>query len=186
MKALPTALPDVIVIEPVVHGDERGFFVETYRESVLADLGITDHFVQDNHSRSSRGVIRGLHAQGGAHPQAKLVRCVRGAIRDVVVDIRIGSPTFGRWEARELDDERGLQLYCPVGFAHGFQVLSDVADVVYRCSEYYAPEDERSIAHDDPAIGIEWADIPATVSDRDQQAPSLEQVATELGFRWQG
>lgn len=186
MEVLTTTLPGVIVMESVVHGDSRGFFVETYRESVLADLGITDHFVQDNHSRSSRGVIRGLHAQGGAHPQAKLVRCARGAIRDVVVDIRIGSPTFGQWEAWELDDERGLQLYCPVGFAHGFQVLSDVADVVYRCSEYYAPEDEHSIAHDDPAIGIKWADIPATVSARDQDAPSLQQVATELGFRWQG
>lgn len=186
MKALPTALPGVIVIEPVVHGDERGFFVETYRESALADLGITDHFVQNNHSRSSRGVIRGLHAQGGAHPQAKLIRCARGAIRDVVVDIRLGSPTFGQWEAWELDDARGLQLYCPTGFAHGFQVLSDVADVVYRCSDYYAPDDERSIAYDDPAIGVQWADIPATVSERDQQAPSLDQVATELGFRWQG
>jgi dTDP-4-dehydrorhamnose 3,5-epimerase len=186
MKILPTALPGVIVLEPLVHGDERGFFVETYRESVLADLGVTDRFVQDNHSRSSRGVIRGLHAQGGAHPQAKLVRCARGAIRDVVVDIRLGSPTFGQWEAWELDDRRGLQLYCPVGFAHGFQVLSDKADVVYRCSEYYAPEDERSVAYDDPAIGIEWADLPPTVSDRDQKAPSLEQVATELGFRWQG
>jgi dTDP-4-dehydrorhamnose 3,5-epimerase len=186
MKALPAALPGVIVIEPVVHGDERGFFVETYRESVLANLGVTDHFVQDNHSRSSRGVVRGLHAQGGAHPQAKLVRCARGAIRDVVVDIRLGSPTFGQWEAWELDDRRGLQLYCPVGFAHGFQVLSDVADVLYRSSEYYAPQDERSIAYDDPAIGIEWADLPVTVSDRDQQAPSLEKVATELGFRWQG
>jgi len=186
MRILPTALPGVIVLEPLVHGDERGFFVETYRESVLADLGVTDRFVQDNHSRSSLGVIRGLHAQGGAHPQAKLVRCARGAIRDVVVDIRLGSPTFGQWEAWELDDRRGLQLYCPVGFAHGFQVLSDKADVVYRCSEYYAPEDERSVAYDDPAIGIEWADLPATVSDRDQKAPSLEQVATELGFRWQG
>jgi dTDP-4-dehydrorhamnose 3,5-epimerase len=186
MRALPTALPGVIVVEPVVHGDERGFFVETYRESVLIDLGVTDRFVQDNHSRSSRGVIRGLHAQGGAHPQAKLVRCARGAIRDVVVDIRLGSPTFGQWEAWELDDRRSLQLYCPVGFAHGFQVLSDVADVVYHCSEYYAPEDERSIAYDDPTLGIGWADLPATVSDRDHKAPSLEQVATELGFRWRG
>lgn len=186
MKALPTALPGVIVLEPLVHGDERGFFVETYREGALAVLGITDHFVQDNHSRSARGVIRGLHAQGGAHPQAKLIRCARGAIRDVVVDIRLGSPTFGQWEAWDLDDVRGLQLYCPSGFAHGFQVLSDVADVVYRCSDYYAPDDERSIAYDDPAIGVQWADIPATVSERDQQAPSVDQVATELGFRWQG
>ncbi len=186
MKTLPTTLPGVIVIEPVVHGDTRGFLVETYREAALADLGVTDHFVQDNHSRSSRGVIRGLHAQGGAHPQAKLIRCARGAIRDVVVDIRLGSPTFGQWEAWELDDVRGLQLYCPTGFAHGFQVLSDIADVVYRCSDYYAPKDECSIAYDDPGIAVQWADIPATVSDRDQQASSLDQVAAELGFRWQG
>lgn len=186
MKALPTALPGVIVLEPVVHGDARGFFVETYRESVLADLGVADHFVQDNHSRSSRGVIRGLHAQGGAHPQAKLVRCARGAILDVVVDIRLGSPTFGQWEAWQIDDEHGLQVYCPAGFAHGFQVLSDVADVVYRCSAYHSPDDERSIAFDDPSIDVEWADIPAIVSDRDQQAPPLDEVAADLGFRWQG
>jgi len=186
VRVLETTLPGVVVIEPVMHGDSRGFFVETYRENVLADLGITDQFVQDNHSRSSRGVIRGLHAQGGAHPQAKLIRCARGSIRDVVVDIRLGSPTLGQWEAWELDDERGLQLYCPAGFAHGFQVLSDVADVVYRCSDYYSPDDERSIAYDDPAISVEWADIPAVVSERDQQAGSLDQVTSDLGFRWHG
>jgi len=186
MRSVPTALPGVIVIEPTVHGDARGFFVETYRESVFADAGITDHFVQDNHSRSGRGVIRGMHFQGGDHPQAKMVRCARGAILDVVVDIRRGSPAFGQWEAWVLDDESGRQIYCPVGFAHGFQVLSEVADVVYRCSEYYAPDDESSIAFDDPEIGIEWHDIPALVSDRDRQAPRLSEVADSLPFTWAG
>lgn len=184
VKALPTALPGVIVIEPAMHGDARGFFQETYRRSAFADLGITDDFVQDNHSRSARGVIRGLHAQGGAHPQAKLVRCARGSVLDVVVDIRRGSPTFGRWESWVLDDERGVQIYCPIGFAHGFQVLSEVADVVYRCSAYYAPDDEIAIAHDDPAIGITWADIPPVVSARDRSAPPLAEVADSLPFTW--
>ena len=186
VKALSTALPGVIVIEPEVHGDARGFFQETYRRSAFAGLGITDNFVQDNHSRSARGVIRGLHAQGGAHPQAKLVRCARGSVMDVVVDIRRGSPTFGRWESCVLDDERGVQIYCPIGFAHGFQVLSEVADVVYRCSAYYAPDDEIAIAHDDPAIGITWADIPPMVSSRDRAAPSLARVADSLPFAWSG
>lgn len=186
VKALPTALPGVVVIEPVVHGDSRGFFVETYREAALAELGVTDHFVQDNQSRSARGVIRGMHFQAGATPQAKLIRCARGAILDVVVDIRRGSPTFGQWEAWQLDDERGLQLYCPIGFAHGFQVLSDVADVTYRCSAYYAPDDELSIAFDDPALGIEWRDIPATVSERDRRAPQLAEIAEQIPFTWKG
>lgn len=186
VKALDTALPGVIVIEPVIHGDSRGFFQETYREDVLDDLGVTNRFVQDNHSRSSRGVIRGLHFQAGDHPQAKLVRCARGAIVDVVVDIRRGSPTFGQHEAWVLDDERGLQLYCPVGFAHGFQVLSEVADVVYRCSEYYAPADELSVAIDDPDLAIGWHDIPRVVSDRDRGAPRLAAVADTLPFTWEG
>lgn len=184
VRSLPTALPGVIVIEPDLHGDERGFFQETYRESVFAEMGIHDRFVQDNHSRSSRGVIRGLHAQGGQHPQAKLIRCARGAVLDVVVDIRRGSPTFGRWEAWALDDERGLQLYCPVGFAHGFQVLSDVADVVYRCSDYYDPASEIALALDDPEIGIAWHDVPSIVSERDRQAPRLAEVADRLPFEW--
>lgn len=186
VKALNTTLPGVIVIEPVIHGDSRGFFQETYREDVLAGLGITDRFVQDNHSRSAQGVIRGMHFQAGEHPQAKLVRCARGAILDVVVDIRRGSPTFGEWEAWVLDDERGLQVYCPIGFAHGFQVLSGIADVVYRCSEYYAPDDELAIAFDDPDLSIAWRDIPPVVSDRDRRAPRLATVADTLPFTWEG
>lgn len=175
-----------MVLEPVIHGDSRGWFQETYRRNVLADLGIHDDFVQDNHSRSERGVLRGLHFQVGDRPQAKLVRCARGAILDVVVDIRRGSPTFSRWEAWQLDDQRGLQLYCPVGFAHGFVVLSDVADVVYRCSDYYDPSGDSSIRFDDPAIGIDWPGSPHTVSDRDRSAPLLAEVADALPFEWEG
>ncbi len=173
------------MIEPTINGDARGWFQETYRESALADLGVTDHFVQDNQSRSPRGVLRGMHFQV-TEPQAKLIRCARGAILDVVVDIRRGSPTFGRWEAWQLDDERGLQLYCPVGFAHGFVVLSDIADVVYRCSAYYDPAGDMSIAFDDPAIGIEWPGEDHSVSDRDRSAPTLSEVADTLPFVWDG
>ena len=172
------------MLEPAIHGDSRGWFQETYRRNVLADLGITDDFVQDNHSRSERGVLRGLHFQVGDQPQAKLVRCARGAILDVAVDIRRGSPTFGQWEAWQLDDERGLQLYCPVGFAHGFVVLSDVADVVYRCSDYYDPSGDSSIRFDDPAIGIDWPGGPHHVSDRDRGAPLLDEVAQRIPFTW--
>lgn len=186
MKALETTLPGLIVLEPVMHGDSRGWFQETYRQNVLAELGITDEFVQDNHSRSAKGVLRGMHFQVGDHPQAKLIRCARGAILDVVVDIRRGSPTYGRWEAWQLDDERGLQLYCPIGFAHGFVVLSDVADVVYRCSAYYDPQGDRGIRYDDPAIGIDWPGEAHTVSDRDVAAPLLADVADSLPYEWAG
>ncbi len=184
MKSLPTTLPGLIVLEPTIHGDSRGWFQETYRQNVLAELGITDNFVQDNHSRSARGVLRGLHFQAGDHPQAKLVRCVRGAIMDVAVDLRRGSPTHGKWEAWQLDDERGLQLYCPVGFAHGFVVLSDVADVVYRCSDYYDPAGDSGIRFDDPDIGVQWPGAPHSVSDRDVQAPLLADIADSLPFTW--
>ena len=186
MKPLNTRLPGLIVLEPTIHGDSRGWFQETYRQDLFADLGITDDFVQDNHSRSARGVLRGLHFQVGDHPQAKLVRCARGAIVDVVVDLRRGSPTYGEWEAWTLDDERGLQLYCPIGFAHGFVVLSDVADVVYRCSDYYDPAGDSGIRFDDPTIGVEWPGGPHSVSDRDANAPLLTDIADELPFEWRG
>ena len=184
MKRIDTRLPGLFLLEPTIHGDGRGWFQETYRRNVLADLGITHDFVQDNHSRSARGVLRGLHFQVGEHPQAKLVRCARGAIVDVAVDLRRGSPTYGKWEAWMLDDERGLQLYCPVGFAHGFVVLSDVADVVYRCSDYYDPAGDSGIRFDDPTIGVEWPGGPHSVSDRDATAPLLSEVAEELPFKW--
>lgn len=184
MNVLKTRLAGLVVLEPIIHSDGRGWFQETYRTSALADLGLTDAFVQDNHSRSERGVLRGMHFQAGQHPQAKLIRCARGSILDVVIDIRRGSPTFGQWEAWQLDDVRGLQLYCPIGFAHGFLVLSDVADVVYRCSDYYDREGDCSIAFDDPEVGIDWPGGPHIVSDRDRSAPLLAEIAKDLPFEW--
>ena len=141
--------------------------------------------MQDNHSRSSRGVVRGIHFSVGAG-QAKLVRCARGSILDVLVDLRRGSPTFGEWEAYELDDEQLRQVYAPVGFGHGFCVTSEVADVVYKCSTYYDGAIERGIAYDDPAVGIEWPQIELSVSERDRRAPRLAEVADELPFVYEG
>ena len=182
MQALPTRLDGPILIEPVVHGDARGFFHESYRRSTFAELGIGDDFVQDNHSRSRRGVVRGMHFQDG---MAKLVRCANGAILDVLVDVRRGSPTFGEWEAFRLDDETLRQLYCPVGFAHGFCVLSESADVVYRCSSYYDPKLEGGINYLDPDVGIEWPEgLELTPSERDAGAPRLAEVAERLPFEY--
>ena len=163
-----------MLIEPVAHGDARGFFAETYRRSVLAEFGVHDEFVQDNHSRSRQGVLRGMHFQPG---QAKLVRCARGAIVDVVVDIRPGSAAFGRWEAFELDDETHHQLYVPDGFAHGFVVTAEVADVVYKVSTYYDPAVESGFRYDDPEVGIDWpAGLELQVSERDRTAPLLSEL----------
>ena len=182
MKRLETRLDGPVLIQPAVHPDSRGFFHETYRRDLYATLGVDAEFVQDNHSRSARGVVRGMHFQIGAG-QAKLIRCARGSIFDVVVDIRRGSPTFGEWEGVELDDERLLQLYVPVGFAHGFCVTSEVADVVYKCSSYYDGEIERGIRFDDPDVGIEWpAELELQPSERDVSAPLLRDVEAELPF----
>lgn len=173
-----------MLVEPTVHGDSRGFFHETYRRDAYARLGVDADFVQDNHSRSTRGVVRGMHFQVGAG-QAKLVRCARGSIVDAVVDIRRGSPTFGEWEAFELDDERLRQLYVPVGFAHGFCVTSEQADVVYKCSSYYDGELERGIRFDDPDVGVAWpAGIELRPSERDATAPLLRDVADALPFSY--
>lgn len=169
-------------MRPAVHGDGRGWFHESYRRDLLESLGVDHDFVQDNHSRSRRGVVRGMHFQIGAG-QAKLVRCARGVIQDVLVDIRHGSPTFGEWEAFPLDDERLDQLYCPIGFAHGFCTTSEIADVVYKCSSYYDPSTERSIAWNDPEVAIDWpGGLELTVSERDAAAPLLREVAAELPF----
>lgn len=177
MRRLETSLDGPVLIEPAVHGDARGFFVETYRASVLAEAGVRDEFVQDNHSRSARGVLRGMHFQPG---QAKLVRCARGAIVDVIVDIRPGSQSFGRWAAFPLDDEGHHQLYVPDGFAHGFCVTSEVADVTYKVSTYYDPAAESGFRFDDPEVGIEWpSGLELLVSERDRGAPLL----SELGLR---
>jgi dTDP-4-dehydrorhamnose 3,5-epimerase len=169
-KRLPTKIDDVVLVEPTVHGDERGFFVETFREDALAGLGIDADFVQDNHSRSGARVLRGLHRQAG---QAKLVRCPNGRIWDVAVDLRPDSPTYKQWEGYELDDTSHHQLFVPDGFGHGFCVLSDSADVIYRVSSYYDPELETGIAWNDPEIGIEWPIDDPVLSERDKTAPKL-------------
>jgi dTDP-4-dehydrorhamnose 3,5-epimerase len=182
MERLETRLDGPVLIRPVVHPDERGFFQETYRRSAFGDLGIPDEFVQDNHSRSARGVVRGMHFQVG-QGVGKLVRCGRGAVLDVVVDIRRGSPTFGEWEAFELTDENFHQIYCPVGFAHGFCVLSDQADVLYKQTAYYDGELERGISYDDPDVAIAWPDgIDLKPSKRDASAPLLREIEAELPF----
>ena len=182
MKRLETRLDGPVLVQPTVHADSRGFFQETYRRDVDAALGVDAEFVQDNHSRSTRGVVRGMHFQIG-DGQAKLVRCVRGSVLDVVVDIRRGSPTFGEWEGFELDDERLLQLYVPIGFAHGFCVTSEVADVAYKCSSYYDGEIERGFRYDDPDVGIAWPPgLELLPSERDASAPLLREVEPELPF----
>ena len=185
MRTLPTRLPGLVAIEPTAHGDERGFLCETYRQQWHEELGIPaqERFIQDNHSRSGRGVLRGMHFHVG-DGVAKLVRCARGRVLDAAVDLRRGSPTYARWEAIELDDETMRELYLPVGFAHGFCVLSDVADVLYKQTAYYDPALERGIAWNDPEVGIEWP-LPAAeliVSGRDARAPRLAEIAHELPF----
>jgi dTDP-4-dehydrorhamnose 3,5-epimerase len=181
VRAIETKLEGPLLIEGAVHGDARGFFTETYRRDAYAELGVRDEFVQDNHSRSTRGVLRGLHYQVG---QAKLVRCARGSILDVWVDLRRGSPTFGAWESAELTDQNARHVYIPNGFAHGFCVTSEIADVTYKVSTYYDPSAEAGIRYDDPDIGIEWPDIELRVSDRDAAAPRLADVADGLPFEY--
>jgi dTDP-4-dehydrorhamnose 3,5-epimerase len=186
MRRVPSRLDGPILVEPIVHRDQRGFFHESYRRSAFADLGVAEEFVQDNHSRSSRGVVRGMHFQVG-EGMAKLVRCAAGAIVDVVVDLRKGSPTYAEWEAFRLDDENLRQLYCPIGFAHGFCVVSERADVLYKCSSYYDESVERGIAYDDPDIGIEWPDdLELVPSERDASAPTLRELEAELPFAYGG
>jgi dTDP-4-dehydrorhamnose 3,5-epimerase len=180
MRLLDTRLQGPLLLQPTVHGDGRGFFVESYRANVLAELGVPDGFVQDNHSRSSRGVVRGMHFSIGAG-QAKLVRCARGRILDVVVDLRRDSATYGEWESVELDDIEHRQLYIPIGFAHGFCVLSEVADVTYKCSTYYDGAVERGFKYDDPDVAIAWPDgVALVVSERDKTAPTLLEISGDL------
>ena len=155
MKIIQTHLPGVVVIEPKVFGDKRGFFLETFRQDVLQQAGINVTFVQDNHSRSGQGVLRGMHYQL-TQTQGKLVRVTSGSVFDVAVDVRHGSPTFGQWYGTQLDEESMRMMYVPPGYAHGFVVLSESADFLYKCTDYYHPESEQGIAWDDPDIGIEW------------------------------
>ena len=180
-ERLETKLGGVVLLEPRVFGDERGFFVETFSKEAWAGLGVDAEFVQHNHSRSGKGILRGLHFQ--TEPgQAKLLRCARGAIFDVAVDLRRGSPTYGQWEGHVLDDERHRQLFVPVGFAHGFVVLSEVADVSYLVSSVYDPATEAGIAWDDPEVGVDWPLDDPQVSQRDATARRLAEVAGELPF----
>jgi dTDP-4-dehydrorhamnose 3,5-epimerase len=176
MRRLPTRLQGLVLLEPEAFADERGFFLETFQVDRYAKLGIAETFVQDNHSRSARDTIRGLHYQ--AEPgQAKLVSVVRGHIWDVAVDIRPGSPSFGAWEAFELDDIDHRQLFLPVGFAHGFCVLSDVADVCYKVTSYYDPALERGLAWNDPQLVIPWPSRAPVLSARDRANPGLGELS---------
>ncbi len=179
MKATPLEIPEVILIEPKVFGDDRGFFYESFNQQRFDEaVGYPVTFVQDNHSRSAKGVLRGLHYQLPPHPQGKLVRVVRGTVFDVAVDVRKNSSTFGQWVGAKLSETNHRQLWVPPGFAHGFLVLSESADFLYKTTGYYAPECERSIAWNDPDIGVEWPDVgqaPA-LSDKDSVAPAFREA----------
>ena len=179
MKFTETRLRGVFLVEPVVHSDERGFFLESFHERTYADAGIEVHFVQDNHSRSGHGTLRGLHLQH-PHGQAKLVRVLAGSVFDVAVDVRVGSPQFGQWVGFELTAESQHQLFVPAGFAHGFAVTSETADFEYKCSDFYEPSCEQVVRWDDPAIGIDWPLADPTLSARDAEARPLADLIDEL------
>ena len=176
---IETEIPDLVLLEPTAHGDERGFLLESFREDLWAEHGVEGPFVQENHSRSSGGILRGLHFQTSPG-QAKLVRCVRGSIWDVAVDLRRDSPTYKRWEGVELSDVNHRQLFVPVGFGHGFCVLSEVADVAYKLTSPYDPPTEADIKWDDPDVGVEWPIADPKLSERDKSAPALIEIEGDL------
>ncbi|SFM76293.1 dTDP-4-dehydrorhamnose 3,5-epimerase [Shimia aestuarii] len=181
MQIETTPLTGVLILTPARFGDARGFFSESWNRARMAEAGIEIDFVQDNHSISTeKGTVRGLHFQTSPHAQAKLVRCGRGALFDVAVDIRAGSPTYGQWFGIELSAENGRQLLVPVGFAHGFVTLTENTEIIYKCSDYYAPDCDRAIAHDDPDIGINWGVSRAKriLSEKDAAAPTLAELST--------
>ncbi len=180
----PTPLPGLRVLDLVCHGDERGFFMESWNRRDFVAAGLDEEFVQENHSRSTRGVLRGLHFQDATAPMAKLVRCTLGAVFDVAVDLRVGSPSFGRWFGLELSAENKRQLYVPVGFAHGFAVLGEAAEIQYRQTNYYAPRAEVSLAWNDPEIGVQWPVRDPVLSRRDAQGISLREYAKAPAFRY--
>lgn len=186
IRVIETALDGVVIVEPEFVEDERGFFVETYHKRRFAEHGLTSEFVQDNHSRSRHGVLRGLHYQGFPIPQDKLVRCTLGSILDVAVDLRVGSPTFGKWVAVELTAANKRQLMIPVGFGHGFLTLSEVAEVQYRCTDYYAPATEGGVIWNDPDLAIEWPMDEPVLSARDRVAPSLRDYLKRPAFVYRG
>jgi dTDP-4-dehydrorhamnose 3,5-epimerase len=180
VKVTPTSIPDVLLLEPTVHRDARGFFLESWREDGLASAGIVAHFVQDNHSHSVQGTLRGLHYQLGS-PQGKLVRVVAGEVYDVAVDLRRSSASFGRWVSGTLSSSNYQQLWIPPGFAHGFYVLSASADLLYKCTQYYAPDQDRTVTWDDPQLSIPWPLIaggPPLLSSKDSAAPRLRDAPT--------
>lgn len=178
MKVIQTPLAGVLVLEPKVFGDSRGFFLESYNENVMAEIGIRDRFVQDNHSYSGRNVVRGLHYQL-CHPQGKLVRVAMGQILDIAVDLRRSSPTFGGWHGAILSGENQLMLWIPPGFAHGFRVLSENAHVLYKATDFYHPECERTLMWNDPTVGVDWQlDGSATLSSKDSQGRRLQDADT--------
>lgn len=180
MRRIETDLPGVVIIEPKVLRDDRGFFIETYHQAKFAELGITAKFVQDNHSRSSRGTLRGLHYQL-RHPQAKLCRVIEGEVLDVAVDIRRGSPSYGEWTSVVLSADNHRQIFVPEGFAHGFLTLSTTAQFLYKCSDFYRPDDERGVLWNDPDLGIEWGISDPLLSRKDRLNPRLAQAPpTEL------
>lgn len=178
MKIISLAIPDVKLIEPDVFGDNRGFFMETYRADQFKEAGIPTNFVQDNMSSSKKGVLRGLHFQKNPYSQGKLVRVVRGEVFDVAVDLRKGSPYFGKWVGDLLSEENKKSLYVPQGFAHGFCVVSDEAVFHYKCTEFYHPEAEGGLRYDDPTVNVEWPkiDVPFLTSPKDEKAPFLENI----------
>jgi len=180
MRVVPTALSDVLLIEPAVHRDARGFFLESYHAEKYREAGIVAPFVQDNHSRSGAGTLRGLHAQLGRRPQGKLIRTLQGVIFDVAVDVRRGSPTFRRWVGVELSADDFRQLWVPPGFLHGFCVLGESAEVAYKCTEPWSPADEISVRWDDPELGIEWPLPNPILSAKDAAAPPLAEVLDRL------
>jgi dTDP-4-dehydrorhamnose 3,5-epimerase len=184
MQFTPFEIPGVVLVTPRIFTDARGFFLETYKASLFQSHGIPDEFVQDNYSYSSRNTLRGLHYQLNPHAQGKLIRCVIGTIFDVAVDIRQGSKTYGKWVSVTLNDREQNMLYIPPGFAHGFMVLSDVAHVQYKASAEYAPESERGIRWNDPAIGIQWPEDAPILSEKDKHLPLLGEA--EINFVYAG
>jgi dTDP-4-dehydrorhamnose 3,5-epimerase len=179
MRITRSKIPDVLIIQPDVFGDNRGFFMESWHAEKYKENGLDVSFVQDNHSRSQRGVLRGLHYQL-KRPQGKLIRVINGTVFDVAVDIRKGSPAFGQWVGTELSGDNHAQLYIPPGFAHGFCVVSDHADFLYKCTEYYAPEDEHGIIWNDPDIGIDWPGDDFTISEKDAKNSFLKSMEDRL------
>ena len=179
MKKIETALPGVVIVEPQVFGDQRGYFMETYNKQAFADIGITTEFVQDNQSYSAqKGILRGIHFQNAPYSQAKLVRVTRGAVMDVAVDLRKGSPTYKQWVAVELSEENKRQLMIPRGFGHGFVTLTDHVEFLYKADNYYAPEADGGIRWNDPELGIDWGVTDPVLSEKDTKSPFLKDAVT--------